>query len=178
MKIKAGNIPEGGLNLEFSKDGSWFDKVLPEKERIDFSLHRVDICLSAKKVGETVSLEVKIETAVDLECCRCLGGFTFPVKTEFKYTLIPIKEIFEEELELTSEDLLTGYYENDVIELDQVVFEQILLQLPLKPICNDLCKGICPHCGVNLSEENCKCHMRAVDFRFAVLENFKVLKQK
>jgi len=124
------------------------------------------------------SLEVKTETAVDLECCRCLGGFTFPIKTEFKYILSPVVEQFEEELELTSEDLLSGYYKNDVIELAPVVFEQILLQIPIKPLCSDSCKGICPNCGVNLNEETCKCQMNAIDLRFAVLEKFKVLKEK
>ncbi len=178
MKVKVGNIPEEGLNLEFSRDGDWFRKVLPEDERSVFLLHRVGVSLLAKKVGKTVSLEVKIETTVDLECCRCLERFTFPVKTEFKYILSPVEERFEEELELTSDDLLSGYYKNDIIELDPVVFEQILLQIPIKPLCSDSCKGICPHCGVNLNDETCKCQMNAVDLRLAVLKKFRVSKEK
>lgn len=178
VKIKVGSIPEEGLNLEFSRDGDWFRKVLPDEERPVFLLHRVDVRLSVKRVGRTVILEVKTETAVDLECCRCLEKFTFPIKTEFKYILSPVEERFEEELELTSEDLLSGYYKNDVIELDPVIFEQILLQIPIKPLCGDSCKGICPHCGVNLNDVTCKCRLNEVDLRFAVLKNFKVLKEK
>jgi len=182
LKIKVGNIPEEGLDLEFFKDGDWFRQVLPEEERPVFPLHRVDVCLSVKKVGKTVSLEVKAKTVVDLECCRCLEGFTFPIKAEFQYILSPaeeqFEEQFEEEVELTSEDLLSGYYKNDVIELGPVIFEQILLQIPIKPLCSDLCKGLCQHCGVNLNEETCQCQVNAVDFRLAVLKNVKVLKEK
>jgi uncharacterized protein len=178
LKIKVGSIPEEGLDLEFFKDGDWLRQVLPEEERPVFPLHRVDVCLSVKKVGKTVSLEVKAETVVDLECCRCLDGFTFPIKAEFQYILSPAEEQFEEEVELTSEDLLSGYYKNDVIELAPVIFEQILLQIPIKPVCSDSCKGLCPHCGVNLNEEACQCQVNAVDFRLAVLKNFKVLKEK
>ncbi len=178
MKIKVGSIPEEELNLEFSRDGDWFRKVLPEEGKPVLALHRVDVCLSVKRVDKTVSLEVKIETAVDLECCRCLEGFTFQIKTEFKYIISPFEERFEEELELTSEDFLTGYYKNDVIELCPVVLEQILLQIPIKPLCSDSCEGICPHCGVNLNEETCKCQRNAVDLRFAVLKKVKVLKEK
>lgn len=178
MKIKVGNIPEEGLELQFLRDGDWFRKVLPEKEKIDFLLHKVDSYVSAKKIGETVSLEVGVETTVDLECCRCLETFTFPVKARFKYTFIPIDERIEEELELTSEDLSSGYYKDDVIELDLLIFEQIALQIPIKPLCNDSCKGLCPYCGVNLNKADCKCQTKEIDIRFAALENYKVLKRK
>lgn len=178
MKIKVENIPEEGLNLQFSEDGSWFRDVLPEKEKTGLTLHRVDVFVSATRIGKTVSIELKIETAVDLECCRCLEVFTLPIKTRFKYTFVPLDEKTEEELELTSEDLSFGYYKDDVIELDPIIFEQIMLPIPMKPLCNNSCKGLCPHCGVNLNKVSCNCHTEVVDSRLAALKNFKVLKQK
>lgn len=178
MKIKVENISEEGLQLQFFKDGDWFRALLPEKEKVNYLLHKVDVFLSVNRIGETVSLAVKIETAVDLECCRCLEVFTLPIKTEFKYTLVPIGKRIEEELELTSEDLSFGYYKNDLLELDPIIFEQILLPIPIKPLCNDLCKGLCPYCGVNLNETSCKCQTKVIDPRFAALKNINVLKQK
>ena len=51
--------------------------------------------------------------------------------------------------------------------------EQILLNLPLKPVCEPGCKGLCPTCGVNRNQIECDCRSEAVDPRFAPLLDLK-----
>ena len=67
------------------------------------------------------------------------------------------EEAQEEEVELTDRDVVVGYYEGDRLDLGEVVREQILLALPLKPLCREDCRGLCPACGQNRNLVPCGC---------------------
>jgi uncharacterized protein len=57
------------------------------------------------------------------------------------------------------------------MELEDVLREQILLQLPMQRICQDDCKGICPICGRNRNETACDCRVEPADDRWGALRN-------
>src|SRR4030067_53970 len=61
----------------------------------------------------------------------------------------------------------------DELDLSDLVKEQIILNLPMKPLCNDSCKGICLQCGTDLNSFNCSCSERGIDPRLEVLKNFR-----
>ena len=174
MYIYVTNIPEDELKLQFSKDGDWFRSFLREKEKRDFSLQKVDVFLSVKRLRETVLIVGNIETIVDVECCRCLDVTSLTLKNEFRYTLVPAGGKEKEEIELHPEDLEFGYYRDDTVDLDQIIFEQIVLQIPIKVLCRDSCKGPCPHCGINLNVASCNCHADFIDERLAVLKKVEL----
>jgi len=50
-----------------------------------------------------------------------------------------------------------AYYQGEGLLLEDVLREQVLLAVPLKAVCNDACKGLCPRCGKNLNVEACTC---------------------
>ena len=56
------------------------------------------------------------------------------------------------------------------IELDELVTEDILLELPGKLLCKDGCKGLCAKCGKNLNDGNCQCDNNRIDPRLEVLK--------
>ncbi len=177
LKIKVANIPEEGLEYLFSDDGSRLLEILPDKEKIDFTIQRVEINCFARKVGSMIPLQVKAETKVGLECERCLEVVTYPVKMAFACSLTPVGAgIGAEDSANVGEDLNMGSYQDDVIDLAPLVLEQIVLQIPIKPLCREDCKGLCPRCGANLNETTCDCETEAVDQRFAILKKFKVLR--
>jgi uncharacterized protein len=84
----------------------------------------------------------------------------------------------KQEDELSTEDLEYGYYQDDVIDLDTLIFEQVMLQIPIKVLCTDACKGLCPYCGMNLNTANCGCHAEFIDERLAVLKKLRVVENK
>jgi len=178
VKIIINNIPEEGLNLQFHKDSNWFQNLLPEKEKSDFSLQGADVFCTAKRIRENVFIEGTLETIVTSNCCRCLEISRLPVKSNFRYTFVPAEDRVTEEEELAPEDLEYGYYQDDVLDLDGIIFEQIMLQIPMKVLCTDTCKGLCPRCGINLNTANCNCHAEFIDERLAVLKNFKLPENK
>jgi len=177
LKINVSNIPEDGLQLQFDKAREWFHNLLPEKEKNDFSLQRVEVSGSIKKLRETVFWDGTLETTVATNCCRCLSVASFPVKSQFRYALVPAEEEFKEEQELNSDDLELIFYRDDLIELDNIIFEQIMLQIPMRVLCKDACKGLCPGCGADLNTVNCDCQTDIIDERLAVLKKLK-LKRK
>jgi uncharacterized protein len=178
VKIILNNIPEEGLNLQFHRDSDWFRNLLPKKEKSDFSLRDVDVSCAAKRIRENVFIDGNLETIVALNCCRCLEITQITVKSTFRYTFVPAKESGTEEEELAPEDLEYGYYHDDVIDLDTIIFEQIMLQIPMKVLCTDTCKGLCPHCGNNLNASSCSCHADFINERLAVLKKLEVSDNK
>ncbi len=178
MKIIINNIPDEGLKISLHKDGEWFRDLLPEKEKKDFSIEGIEVSCQAKRIRETIFIDGGLETTVASNCCRCLEYTYLPVKTSFRYIFVPEKNRSKQEDELSAEDLEYGYYQDDVIDLDALIFEQVMLQIPIKVLCTDACKGLCPHCGMNLNTANCGCHTEYVDERLAVLKEFKVIENK
>ena len=179
MKIIINNIPDEGLKISLHKDGDWFRDLLPEKEKNDFSIEGIDVFCQAKRIREAVFIEGSLETTVASNCCRCLDVTHLPVKIDFRYTFLPEKNrAKQQEDELSAEDLEYGYYEDDVIDLDSLIFEQVMLQIPIKILCTDACKGLCSHCGINLNAADCGCHTEQIDERLAVLKKFRVVDNK
>lgn len=175
MKINVSKIPEGGRVFQSEKDDAWFRANLPETSPPDFSLDRIDISCAVRRMKENVFIDGTVSTIAELACCRCLEMIRLPLRSSFKYTFVPSPSRCRDEVELKAADLDFAYYDEDVIDLDTVIFEQILLQIPIKPLCRESCKGLCPHCGVNLNMTVCHCRDEVLDERLAVLKKFKRL---
>src|SRR5438132_12535923 len=77
------------------------------------------------------------------------------------------------ELSVTDAEAEIGYYRGDGLELEDVLREQILLALPLRTLCSEQCKGLCPHCGKNLNVEQCSCAEPLEDPRWAALKDIR-----
>jgi uncharacterized protein len=178
VKIIINNIPDEGLKISLHKDGDWFRGLLPEKEKDYFSIQKIEVFCQAERIRETVFIDGSLETTVASNCCRCLEVTHLPVTTTFRYIFVPEKKGSKQEDELSAEDLEYGYYQDDVIDLDNLIFEQVMLQIPIKVLCTDACKGLCPHCGMNLNTASCGCHAEFIDERLAVLKKLRVVKNK
>jgi uncharacterized protein len=79
----------------------------------------------------------------------------------------------EGERAIEEDDLSTAFYENDQIDLGQLMREQFYLALPMKPLCRDECRGLCAVCGTNLNRSMCDCKRDWEDPRLAVLRTLK-----
>ena len=82
------------------------------------------------------------------------------------------------EREIEEDDLTTAFYQNDEIDLEQLMREQFYLALPMKPLCSDGCKGLCAVCGTNLNRSTCLCNGRWEDPRLAALKNIQARSKK
>jgi uncharacterized protein len=174
MKINVMNIPEEGLNVQFFKDKTWTGQIFAAEENPGFALDRIDVSATLKRIRQTLYLEGNLRTEVEMDCSRCLEAARLPISAPFKYILTPAQAEHPEEQELNAEDLDFIYYQDDLIDLDPLVAEQILLQIPMKVLCREDCRGLCPHCGISLNQHSCQCHAERIDSRLAVLKKLKV----
>jgi uncharacterized protein len=134
----------------------------------------VSLAFDIFKDKETFRLAGLVKTALELPCSRCLEPFTLAVAARFDLRYQPhVMNAGEGEREIEEDDLTTAFYENDQIDLGQLMREQFYLALPMKPLCGDLCRGLCPECGTNLNYGTCSCKRVWDDPRLAVLRQLK-----
>lgn len=142
-----------------------------------------DVCRLAAPVALNVSVRKdrlnyrlvgRVQTTIELTCSRCLEGFPLGVNEVFDVLFLPHAEpSAPEERAVEDDDVSTAYYSDNVIDLGQLVREQCYLVVPMKPLCSEACRGLCPECGINLNTSSCDCHPTWVDPRLAVLENLR-----
>jgi uncharacterized protein len=124
------------------------------------------------KDDQRFHLDGKVRTTLELTCGRCLEPFRLDVEAPFDLRYLPkAANTGEGEVEIEEDDLTTAYYTDDIIDLGQLMAEQFHLALPMKPLCDETCRGLCPNCGTNLNVGSCQCQTTWADPRFAPLKS-------
>ena len=88
-----------------------------------------------------------VQTTLELPCGRCLDPFTWPVAKLSICAITRTRRAPRASRAIEEDDLTTAFYENDTIDLGQLMHEQFLLSMPMKPLCSDACHGLCPSAG-------------------------------
>jgi uncharacterized protein len=122
----------------------------------------------------------RTQTTIELPCSRCLEPITVAVDAPFDLRYQPHTSNtaagpgkHDAEREIEEDDFATAFYENDQIDLGQLMREQLYLAAPMKPLCDSACRGLCPACGTNLNRGACDCRRGWDDPRFAVLKELR-----
>ncbi len=120
-------------------------------------------------LGE-IRLRGELGVRMEGECDRCLETASFPLQTSFDLFYRPATKSGED-AGLDDAETEVGFYEGGGIEMRDVIREHVLLSLPMRKICFETCKGICPVCGQDRNQAPCKCEVKAADDRWAALRN-------
>jgi DUF177 domain-containing protein len=131
-----------------------------------------ELTLRATRADDKVELIGNVSVAVEFECDRCLTDLSIPVEASFDLLYVPPLGTGEEH-ELGENDLSLGFYQDGIINVDDLTREQIELSLPMARLCSDECRGLCPKCGANLNLGECACSEDQIDARWAALEELK-----
>ncbi len=115
--------------------------------------------LRLESVHEGILVTGDIATQAHTECSRCLEAMSVDIQEDFQ-------ELFVYSHPGEDEFSVSG----DVVDLEQVVIDSVVLNLPFKPVCSESCLGLCVECGVKLSENPYHAHEAPVDSRFAELK--------
>jgi uncharacterized protein len=160
---------EEHLDRTFQPDR--FDPAIVQDEeyRIVAPVHLV---MDVRKDRDAYRVTGRVETRLQLECGRCLEPFQIPVDSAFELRYVPAStNTGTEETEVAEDDLTTAYYTDETLDLGELMHEQFVLALPMKPLCSETCKGLCPTCGTNLNKATCDCKPAWKDPRLAGLKN-------
>jgi len=119
-------------------------------------------------------LRGKITARAELDCDRCLKSVDVPVESDFEVAYLPQSEYASTgRAELHAEDMAQSVFSDNAIDLDELVREQIMLNLPTRALCNEECKGLCPVCGADRNANGCDCEAKEIDTRWAALAALK-----
>lgn len=111
--------------------------------------------------GSTIVVRGHFKTAVEIECARCLKEFRFeidlPIEEELPLTGLPPWISEEEEEAELPEDEKEPLFVDNIFDLTEYFRQSILVAIPIKPLCSEACKGLCPRCGAVLTDGTCEC---------------------
>lgn len=163
MLVEISQIPEEGLDLQYQDHLHDGEGLWEPKTPVKASLH-------LEKRAEGVFVSGSFSITVGLFCSRCSDPVILPVEDAFEIYFTPPHPTLDENLELSPGELDVEFLEGDRIDLLALIKENILLSLPVQPLCREECRGLCPRCGVNLNEASCNCHKEEIDPRLALLK--------
>ena len=165
MRIQPSKIPQDGLRICLQEN------LEVEGLKVDGP---VRVALAVRKVGNSILLEGSLECEVDLECAACLDAVRTSVTSAFTADYRPVpKQPVEGEVELAEAELDVSYFHGDEIDLRDLLREQVVLGIPLRPLCREDCRGLCPVCGGNRNRSDCGCASEGSDPRFRALQKLK-----
>jgi uncharacterized protein len=126
------------------------------------------------KVIQDIRLKGRLDTSLEVACARCLEPVLHPVTRDFDLLYRPLgSDAGRDELSVTDAEAEIGYYQGEGLLLEDALREQVLLALPLKMICREDCKGLCPQCGKNWNESACSCTTPVQDPRWSGLKEIR-----
>ena len=123
------------------------------------------------RTHQGVLVRAKLESQVRLTCSRCVTGFActtvITIEEESSPTIDPVTRRKTEPLGENQGEIILD--DQHVLDMSEVVRQYVLTGVPIKPLCREECRGLCPECGTNLNEEKCKCKAVPVDPRWGPL---------
>jgi len=114
--------------------------------------------LEFTNTGSLVLVTGDIKAALKLQCSRCLVDVTLPVDVEVEEEF-RIEKIGDsvQVLPLDDADVETELIKDNILDIQEVIRQDLLLEVPIKPLCRPDCGGLCPTCGENLNLRKCAC---------------------
>ncbi len=171
MRILIKDLEQGPVRLEgeISPQGL---ELAPEDIQI---LSPVKVEVKAEKHSLGIRVQGRFNAHGKVPCARCLESFEFSVSPEFELFYQPhdSRHPLTGEIELAEKDTNVSFFSGDGIEISNIIREQVLLSLPMKPVCREDCKGLCPNCGCNRNLRPCHCESVLQDPRLEPLLKIK-----
>lgn len=178
MKIVIDHIKDAPLSLQFDESVETFPLLANMQNDKNCRITgNIQGDLTVTREFDNIRVTGRVSAPLALSCSRCLADYTSFVDTNFtiffrKETATTIAS--EDELELGEMDLLSSSYTGDEIDLTHEIEEQVAMEIPLKPLCDEECKGLCHECGIDLNTSVCSCSKEPVSLTFSALKDFKV----
>ena len=138
---------------------------------VDIKADRIDGRVRLMRTDLGIWAKGRFQIEVAAECSRCLEGYIQDLTMKIDEQYYPVVNINSGKWN-PAVSLEEGSFTldiNHVLHLGEALRQGIVSTFPLKPLCNDGCRGICPQCGSDLNQMSCNCRKEYYDSRWAVL---------
>jgi uncharacterized protein len=137
------------------------DLFIPSDYNLTVNSVSVNINGNLTKQGSFFILDALLESVLYFSCDTCLSPVTYELS-------VPMNERFGNSAD-DNDDIDIWQFIGKVIDLDEAIYTNLLLNIPMKVVCSNDCKGLCFKCGHNLNEGDCTCDKTHRDPRFESL---------
>jgi uncharacterized protein len=173
LEIEIGQIPPEGMDVDAALEAADVQLEAEGEFRL-FPGGRITCHIDRTDDG-SIHIRGRLVAEISLSCSRCLENYSLPVPSGLDLFFLQetpgARNEAEEEVELSDRDMVIAYYSGDRLRLSEMVREQVVLSVPMKPLCGDLCRGRCPMCGANRNTASCSCPATEdVDSRLSILK--------
>jgi uncharacterized protein len=146
------------MDIEIDGNPEMFDKVSSDIQKFN-KLHLKGVLVNSAGI---LSFKGNLSFSYNTGCGRCLS------EVEQDYTF-DVEDVFCSEASLKEED--DYFYTGKELDFSKFILDNIALAIPLKHLCSEHCKGICPECGKDLNKEECSCKDEYIDPRLSKLKD-------
>ncbi len=185
MKVNINDVLAGGLSLDIDQDGLELVEMAlgpvsaKKVKTLGFSfLSPVSVHLDLSRLDGDLIIVGSLKTKLGLQCANCTKDFSYDVASDFSYCM-PIRHDESgghQDLESVL-DIESAHIEGEELNVTALILEQVTLEVPIKPLCTEDCKGLCPKCGTDLNVGKCDCvSSPKIDPRLAGLKEFRAKK--
>lgn len=149
--------------------------VKGRREASEFSLddesfhikHPLDVDFQLQNDADVIVAEGSYRGTLTCLCGRCLNPYETDLESEFRARFFTTAQELRREKKEEDDPVYRELIEEGKIDLGFVICQDILIQCPMRPLCKEDCKGLCPECGANLNEEDCGHEVEAKDPRLS-----------
>ncbi len=184
MKILVDRLSPTPQEFDFEAGSAWWRQAIsPRRDLPDNLPEPFRFQLEAYMAADDLVVQGTVEGAVPLECSRCLARYRQGLRESFRVVLEPAglrqpadpeaaQALMRDGLCL-SEDVGSGWFRGDEIDMGPFFQQVVSLALPLKPLCREECKGLCSRCGADLNQGPCGCPEIENESPFALLQQLR-----
>ena len=163
MKIQLGGLSEGAHEYHFSVEGADLG-IGPGFQQ------SVTVSATVEKTGNQVFLYASAEAHCSFHCDRCLAEFEKVLAPQYRMIYV-FEEAGRDRFDPSEVQVISPSV--NIIDIADDVRQTLLLSVPLKLLCSDTCKGLCPQCGTNWNLASCSCHEERDDRRWEALRKLR-----
>lgn len=208
FSIPVSDLDAGGKEFQFPVRAAWVRGAFEEMEEASTSGKDGKLDVRASKSGQDVIVHGTLDAELRVPCARCLEEFDLPVHADLSVIYAPAARVkppvqpkaeksdkgdkaataksggkkrgaeAEEEYEFTSEEADTLGYDGETVVLDDLVRDELILGIPMIPLCSEACPGMSPAPGVRTDEPEEKDESAGIDPRLAPLLQFQANRAK
>lgn len=179
------DIKEQGLSATWEAPVAEFELLEAlEKQGVCRFSSPVRAEIEARWISGMLDVRGEVCCQAVIACSRCLKEFDQALDGHFNLTFVqqmPEISVTEDEegegYELAPDEMGLIHAPEESIDLHDTLAEQLLLSLPVRPLCDTGCAGLCPRCGQNLNQARCHCEKENFNNKFAALKNLKFDKE-
>ncbi len=170
IRIDLDRIPEGSSHIELLEQAG--DLEIGEDSGIAAFESPVALELDITRSAGEIVLRGTAGVDVTLDCARCLKQFRVRLEAGLDILCI-LGRVAPDGAEGCREGVIEIPANSRFIDISGEVRSELMIGVPVKPLCSDACKGLCPVCGADLNEARCSCETERHDGRWDALNKLK-----